>query len=63
MIVLGRGESAEKVKEWLKVGAKVPGVIGFAVGQPRTRWRVSSPDVGIRSEASLEKAWMMGLNW
>jgi 5-dehydro-2-deoxygluconokinase len=33
IIVLGRGESAEKVKEWLKVGAKVPGVIGFAVGR------------------------------
>lgn len=33
VIVLGRGESAEKVKEWLKVGAKVPGVIGFAVGR------------------------------
>jgi len=33
IIVLGRGESADKVKEWLKVGAKVPGVIGFAVGR------------------------------
>jgi 5-dehydro-2-deoxygluconokinase len=33
IIVLGRGESAEKVREWLKVGAKVPGVIGFAVGR------------------------------
>lgn len=33
MITLGRGESKEKVKEWLSVGAKVPGVIGFAVGR------------------------------
>ncbi|MGH7491613.1 MAG: 2-deoxy-5-keto-D-gluconate 6-phosphate aldolase domain-containing protein [bacterium] len=33
MIVLGRGENAEKVNHWLKVGAKVEGVIGFAVGR------------------------------
>ncbi|MEK7465786.1 MAG: DUF2090 domain-containing protein [Planctomycetota bacterium] len=33
VIVLGRGESAAKVKEWLIAGAKVPGVIGFAVGR------------------------------
>lgn len=33
MIVLGRGENAEKVHHWLKVGAKVEGVIGFAVGR------------------------------
>jgi 5-dehydro-2-deoxygluconokinase len=32
-IVLGRGENADKVREWLKVGAKVRGVIGFAVGR------------------------------
>lgn len=32
-IVLGRGESAEKVRDWLSVGANVPGVIGFAVGR------------------------------
>ncbi len=32
-IVLGRGENEEKVKQWLRVGAKVPGVIGFAVGR------------------------------
>jgi myo-inositol catabolism protein IolC len=30
---LGRGESKEKVQEWLKVGAKIPGIIGFAVGR------------------------------
>lgn len=32
-IVLGRGESDTKVKQWLSVGAHVPGVIGFAVGR------------------------------
>jgi myo-inositol catabolism protein IolC len=32
-IVLGRGENDAKVREWLKAGAKVPGVIGFAVGR------------------------------
>ncbi len=33
IITLGRGEDAKKVKEWLKVGAKVKGIIGFAVGR------------------------------
>ncbi len=33
MIVLGRGENDEKVRHWLKEGAKVEGVIGFAVGR------------------------------
>ncbi|MFH1391472.1 MAG: DUF2090 domain-containing protein [Candidatus Diapherotrites archaeon] len=33
IITLGRGENAEKVKEWLKVGAKSKGIIGFAVGR------------------------------
>ena len=33
VITLGRGESNEKVQEWLKVGAKIPGIIGFAVGR------------------------------
>jgi 5-dehydro-2-deoxygluconokinase len=33
IIVLGRGESDEKVKHWLREGAKVRGVIGFAVGR------------------------------
>lgn len=32
-IVLGRGENEQKVREWLKVGANVKGVIGFAVGR------------------------------
>lgn len=33
IIVLGRGENAAKVRYWLSVGAKVMGVIGFAVGR------------------------------
>ena len=43
-IVLGRGENEAKVKEWLRVGAKVKNVIGFAVGRtsfwdPLVDWR------------------------
>lgn len=33
VVVLGRGESEEKVKEWLSVAARIGGVIGFAVGR------------------------------
>jgi 5-dehydro-2-deoxygluconokinase len=33
VIVLGRGENAEKVKLWLTTAAKIPGLIGFAVGR------------------------------
>jgi len=33
MIVLGRGENDEKVRHWLREGANVEGVIGFAVGR------------------------------
>ncbi len=32
-IVLGRGESEQKVVDWLQVAAGVPGFIGFAVGR------------------------------
>lgn len=32
-IILGRGESDEKVREWLTTAASVPGFIGFAVGR------------------------------
>jgi myo-inositol catabolism protein IolC len=32
-IVLGRGEDANRVRDWLHVAAKVPGFIGFAVGR------------------------------
>lgn len=33
VIVLGRGENADKVKQWLIAGANIPGVIGFAIGR------------------------------
>ena len=32
-IILGRGSNAQKVVEWLKTAANVPGFIGFAVGR------------------------------
>ena len=35
-VVLGRGGDEEKVSDWLRTGAGVPGYIGFAVG--RTIW-------------------------
>ena len=43
-IILGRGESDEKVSEWLTTAAAVPGFIGFAVGRtdfwdPLVAWR------------------------
>lgn len=33
VVILGRGENAETVRKWLAVGARVDGVIGFAVGR------------------------------
>lgn len=33
IVILGRGETAEKVAEWLVAGAKSKGVTGFAVGR------------------------------
>lgn len=33
LVILGRGESKEKVEEWIKAGKNVKGVIGFAVGR------------------------------
>jgi 5-dehydro-2-deoxygluconokinase len=43
-IVLGRGESEEKVIDWLRTAATVPGFTGFAVGrtsfwEPLVSWR------------------------
>jgi 5-dehydro-2-deoxygluconokinase len=43
-IVLGRGEDDQKVAEWLRTAARVPGFIGFAVGrtvfwEPLVAWR------------------------
>lgn len=33
VVILGRGAGEEKVEDWLSVGSKVEGVIGFAVGR------------------------------
>lgn len=33
IIVLGRGENAEKVKEWITEAKKYPQIIGFAIGR------------------------------
>jgi len=33
VVTLGRGEGKEQVQKWLKVGARIPGIIGFAVGR------------------------------
>jgi 5-dehydro-2-deoxygluconokinase len=49
VITLGRGESKDKVKEWLSVGAKIPGIIGFAVGRtifwdPLVEYRAGKAD-------------------
>jgi myo-inositol catabolism protein IolC len=44
-IVLGRGEDADHVANWLRVAAGVPGFIGFAVG----RSTFLEPIVALRS--------------
>jgi myo-inositol catabolism protein IolC len=33
VIILGRGETKERVESWILAGSQVPGVIGFAVGR------------------------------
>ncbi len=33
LVILGRGESKEKVEQWIETGRDVKGVIGFAVGR------------------------------
>jgi len=43
-IILGRGEDAKQVRDWLRAAAGVPGFIGFAVGRtvfwdPLVAWR------------------------
>ncbi len=55
VITLGRGESKDKVKEWLAVGAKIPGIIGFAVGRtifwdPLVEFRAGKADRKVVSE-------------
>jgi myo-inositol catabolism protein IolC len=57
-IILGRGEDARKVCEWLTTAAAVPGFIGFAVGRtsfwdPLVNWRAQKIT---RNEAVAEIA-------
>lgn len=33
LVILGRGAEEEKVDEWLQIGSRVKGVVGFAVGR------------------------------
>lgn len=33
VIVLGRGENADKVRQWLSIASHTPGIVGFAVGR------------------------------
>jgi myo-inositol catabolism protein IolC len=56
IVTLGRGESKEQVQKWLKVGAKIPGIIGFAVGrtiflEPLVEYKEGK----IKKDASIEK--------
>jgi len=56
VITLGRGEAKEQVKKWLKVGAKIKGIIGFAVGrtifwEPLTEHKTGK----INRDAAIEK--------
>jgi myo-inositol catabolism protein IolC len=57
-IILGRGESDAKVREWLTTAAAVPGFIGFAVGRtdfwdPLVTWRAGKQT---REEAVVQIA-------
>lgn len=59
VITLGRGESKEMVQKWLACGAKIPGIIGFAVGrtifwQPLVEYRAgtSNQDEAVERIAS-----------
>lgn len=33
LVILGRGETAERVESWITAGKNVPGILGFAVGR------------------------------
>jgi len=56
VITLGRGESKEQVQKWIKVGARIPGIIGFAVGrtifwEPLTEYKAGK----INKDAAIDK--------
>ena len=64
-IVLGRGEDDEKVRQWLKTAAGVPGFIGFAVGRT-TFWNALEDyraqritrDAAVSRIAASYRAWV-----
>jgi len=56
VITLGRGEAKEQVQKWLKVGARIPGIIGFAVGRTIFWEPLAEHKAGILSrDAAVEK--------
>lgn len=64
-IVLGRGESDQKVREWLATAATVPGFIGFAVGRtsfwdPLMSWKAkeTSRDLAVNEIARRFREWV-----
>jgi myo-inositol catabolism protein IolC len=63
-IVLGRGSNEQKVVEWLRTAAGVPGFIGFAVGrtsfwEPLVAWR----DNKLQRQQAVEKIAQRYLEW
>jgi myo-inositol catabolism protein IolC len=63
-IVLGRGSSEDKVVEWLRTAASVPGFIGFAVGRT-TFWDplVALRDSKISRQQAVEDIAGRYMNW
>jgi myo-inositol catabolism protein IolC len=64
-IVLGRGESDKKVRDWLATAASVPGFIGFAVGRtsfwdPLIDWKEKkiSRDAAVSEIARRFREWV-----
>ncbi|HUI19864.1 MAG TPA: DUF2090 domain-containing protein [Methylocella sp.] len=63
-IILGRGSDEEKVLEWLRTAAGVPGFIGFAVGrtsfwEPLVAWR----DGKMGRQQAVERIAQRYLEW
>jgi myo-inositol catabolism protein IolC len=63
-IVLGRGSNEQKVVEWLRAAASVPGFIGFAVGRT-SFWEalVAWRDGKIERQEAVEKIARRYLEW
>jgi len=56
VITLGRGEGKEQVQKWLKVGARIQGIIGFAVGRTIFWEPLAEHKAGkIKKDAAIEK--------